>query len=100
MNSGYSREQAELLVAQIREGLKPPLQLLMYGKLESKPEEYRKFSDRVTEMRFDDLEGVYKQFRRLKPRKRWAICIFDSGNKAVFLDTSIYEKAIGRKVAQ
>jgi hypothetical protein len=57
----------------------------------------------------DDPAGVYKQFRRLKPRKRWSICVFSAHlqvetetekNPAIFLDTQLYEKATGRSVAR
>jgi hypothetical protein len=75
-----------------------PLKLMIFGRLEDKPEDYRKFSVRVAEMQFDDLEGLYRQFRRLKPRKRWSICFFDAENHATFLDTQLFEKATGRKI--
>lgn len=98
MSDGYNQDQCVHLINSIVNGLKPPLFLVSYGKLTTGDiDQYNRIH---ADRRMDSIKDCYLYFRKLKPRKRWALCIMDSANGAAIIDTSVIEKALDLPVRE
>jgi hypothetical protein len=89
--SGYTKPQALNVLNQLAEKLQAPLQMVAYGKLTDRAQDYIGLQ---AGKGLDSIQAVYDRFREVKPRGRWAICVTDSGNSATIIDTQVIEKAL------
>jgi len=97
MNKGYSPHQAEIIIIEAFKDIKWPVTLRAFGRIEDPPEKYLQPSAAMRSFEFKELETLYKLFRTYRPRGRWSLAILDSGNRAIFLDTQLFEKATGKR---